>query len=1091
MRVMMVLTMIMCVGSFAAAAGPEGMRAAPEPEVVWPQEWTAFGPHTIKRMGREGEPMAADLLPGDALKTIPKELVIGDRRFPGRTVRLEDGGLDLARLTPAGTPLAARTFYLMAPVTAAADTTIRIGSGADWWMQWWVDGGPVCSTLGKCGNGSFPITGRDHVFDVALTRGSHTVAVAVTSENERGFALAITSPQELRAHRLSFQEAMEAGKRHYTRPDWSVPLDLAGAHLDFREALKAAATDEERAEALLAAGENDLRDIENLGAAKAGAIRQAFAAAEALRGAQAGQKARAALGVGETWLLDNNCAQARREFARARALSDQPGWAPVVQFAVARSYLQERNNAAARKELAQLAARTDLDPALEFDVRLHLEALDVGPQIRPDHPRLFFNADTWPGVKARVEADAGTFRRLLDEAQGLPDEFEVRDWGGRQYIGGRYHPDLMSAALVYRVTRNPALREKIRKMLRATVDHYLARADYNAGVGTRMNCLAALDWVWNDLPPAERQALAHDLLVHAYSRHVHDMLTGVRMANRDAYYYMPMMHWYVGLATLDQGMDPEDYMRALAEIGRGYDNHVVASFDQRLEVMKDRGRVTRVDYAFKDLPTPCWTFLHCWQSAIGPIPDKWAFASGIAPSCVLRDTLGFARIQGRGEPGCFRHFGYGHCWNPKDGWTGGSLLYDNLGQFIYFFAKTQPEEAAIAAYLRKEMDEAGCTGEGHYLILPYVMDLSGSPAPSLPQGLPIARCYPTNGLVLMSSGFDPKASTYALYSCGGGAPASSVTPGAEDYDAGHFTLFKKGYLAIDSGTRAQWADPRPEGAGNYAFQSVAHNTVLIAMPGEVMPRQWGEPVINTGGQCQLPRFATVLAFETQPLFAYAATDATATYHPDKCARMVRQFLYLPPNHFVVFDRVVSKKAEYPKTWLLHTGNEPAITGKEFRADQEKGRIFCRTLYPLDAVLGKIGGPGKEFWADGRNWPIPDYSPYVGPYMNMANAADVPETVGRWRVEVTPGAARAEDCFLHLIQVSDQTVERMVESKVAERAGRIELAFTANGRAYTIALSNTGEVGGQIRIAEGGGVLVDRPLTQEVMEQRGLALTPGK
>jgi len=50
----------------------------------------------------------------------------------------------------------------------------------------------------------------------------------------------------------------------------------------------------------------------------------------------------------------------------------------------------------------------------------------------------------------------------------------------------------------------------------------------------------------------------------------------------------------------------------------------------------------------------------------------------------------------------------------------------------------------------------------------------------------------------MSSGFDADA-TYVLYSCGGGQ--------GEHLDTGHFTIFKQGYLALDSGTRAQdeWA----------------------------------------------------------------------------------------------------------------------------------------------------------------------------------------------------------------------------------------------------------------------------------------------
>jgi heparin/heparan-sulfate lyase len=177
--------------------------------------------------------------------------------------------------------------------------------------------------------------------------------------------------------------------------------------------------------------------------------------------------------------------------------------------------------------------------------------------------------------------------------------------------------------------------------------------------------------------------------------------------------------------------------------------------------------------------------------------------------------------------------------------------------------------------------------------------------------------------------------------------------------------------------------------------------------------------------------------------------------------------------------------DYPKTWLLHTANEPAVAGNEFRADQDQGRIFCRTLYPPDAVLEKIGGPGKEFWADGKNWPIPANSRYLRT-MGMTDASDVPENVGRWRVEVKPGAARTRDLFLHLIQVSDQTAETMVESLLSDKRDQIELAFTSAARTFTIVVNKTGDVGGHIRINEGEKVLVDRALTREVMPQSGLA-----
>ncbi|MBI3946415.1 MAG: hypothetical protein HY321_10890, partial [Armatimonadetes bacterium] len=140
------------------------------------------------------------------------------------------------------------------------------------------------------------------------------------------------------------------------------------------------------------------------------------------------------------------------------------------------------------------------------------------------------------------------------------------------------------------------------------------------------------------------------------------------------------------------------------------------------------------------------------------------------------------------------------------------------------------------------------------------------------------------------------------------------------------------------------------------------------------------------------------------------------------------------------------------------------------------------LSPADAVLEKIGGSGKEFWADGRNWPIPSDWPRW-----RETGGQIPDAAGRWRVEVRPGAAREDDCFLHLIQTSDQTVEKMVESQVSEAGDRIQVQFRVGPRTYTVGLNKTGEVGGRIRITEGGNVLVDRPLTREITPQAGLAL----
>jgi len=204
------------------------MAGAAEPEVAWPQEWTAFGPYRIKRVYPYRQPLATDLLPGEMLKTIPTELVIGGQRFQGQKLRFADGRLDLAAQMPFPEPggwTNGRTVYLMAPVTAAADTTIQIGAGADWWMQWWLDGRPVYDTLGPSGNGAArPISSRDHVFDVSLTKGRHILAVAVIS-NLFEFSLALANPQELHAKPVSFRALIETGKRKYRPRHWSIPID--------------------------------------------------------------------------------------------------------------------------------------------------------------------------------------------------------------------------------------------------------------------------------------------------------------------------------------------------------------------------------------------------------------------------------------------------------------------------------------------------------------------------------------------------------------------------------------------------------------------------------------------------------------------------------------------------------------------------------------------------------------------------------------------------------------------------------------------------------------------------------------------------
>ncbi|MBI3944634.1 MAG: heparinase II/III family protein [Armatimonadetes bacterium] len=685
--------------------------------------------------------------------------------------------------------------------------------------------------------------------------------------------------------------------------------------------------------------------------------------------------------------------------------------------------------------------------------------------IRPTHPRLFLNEEQWPAMKARALGPGReTFEGMKRVADGLPapDAITPKDWG----------PSLAPTAFVYRVTGDPALLEKIVRMLRVSLewcDDIYRRSETWADTRTlggldypftRISWLAALDWVWNDLDPAARQELASGMV-----RHVNEHLErwpGVRYW-RQSFYKSDALYWYAGLALLDDALKDEDRERALRLLEAGYRDHLMM-LQVRGEARGDDGDFTN-PYIEYNLPAHShaeWSFLHSWRAAVSPeIPAEWSHGS-IFPNYVLWHTL----------PG-FQHFGVSSAWHTTNEVEKGPVA-GYLAQHIHFFGASHPEMAALSRYFWQQL---GCQRGGKYGYVPLRSAIwspvdEGSPA-RLPEGLPSARHFEGSGMVLMRSGHGPQ-DTYALFISGGGKFGSG------HFDAAHFAIYKQGFLAPETGTRN--AFPHQV---DYYSQTVAHNGVLIRMPGEKFIGMFGEPAeSNAAGQNRVPQCARTLAFETNALFSYAASDATDTYHPDKCAQMVRQFLFLPPDHFVIFDRVVATKAEYPKTWLLHTTNEPAIAGREFRADQGGARLFCRTIRPADAVLEKTGGPGKEFWSDGRNWPLgPEWWRSFG----RAFKGEIPEPMGRWRVEVKPGAAREEDCFLHLIQASDQAVEKMVKSRVRDRGDRIELVFAANGRSYTITLNKAGAVGGRIHITKGGEVLVDRPLTQDVMPQAGLAL----
>ncbi|MEM6459384.1 MAG: LamG domain-containing protein [Planctomycetota bacterium] len=134
--------------------------------VNWPTVWRVFADR-YNQIDARGLDLAK-------FETIPSR--IGG--LEGRWAELDEGGrIDLGAI--AGGHQEKAPALLFAEVWSPTDQMVRVGTSADWWMQWLVNGQPVYDTLQGGNSGAQTITG--HTFDVPLKAGDNLIAVRVLS----------------------------------------------------------------------------------------------------------------------------------------------------------------------------------------------------------------------------------------------------------------------------------------------------------------------------------------------------------------------------------------------------------------------------------------------------------------------------------------------------------------------------------------------------------------------------------------------------------------------------------------------------------------------------------------------------------------------------------------------------------------------------------------------------------------------------------------------------------------------------------------------------------------------------------------------
>lgn len=118
------------------------------------------------------------VLPPEALSSIPAEIAVGGRRVKAQAVAAPYGVVDLGPLH--GGHARDKAAYVFASLEVHGAGEVRLGFGADWFLQVWLDGKPVLDTL-ESGNLAYPISKSNHIVTRNLSGGRHVLAARIIS----------------------------------------------------------------------------------------------------------------------------------------------------------------------------------------------------------------------------------------------------------------------------------------------------------------------------------------------------------------------------------------------------------------------------------------------------------------------------------------------------------------------------------------------------------------------------------------------------------------------------------------------------------------------------------------------------------------------------------------------------------------------------------------------------------------------------------------------------------------------------------------------------------------------------------------------
>jgi len=639
-------------------------------------------------------------------------------------------------------------------------------------------------------------------------------------------------------------------------------------------------------------------------------------------------------------------------------------------------------------------------------------------QVVSGHPRLFFLASELPALRAKctgpMASDYNDLRSYCDSNmnQSLP-------LGSIDF----YEMELAAYSFVYLMSQNTAYAARAKQIATyAMGQSYAGQTPYTKGMAL------FYDWCYGYLTAAERQTFG--AAVAASGNAYLAMHSWDAMNNYHSKASRLVDFAYAGLAIHGDGVSDAAAV-TLCNMFHEHTfgpQHTIACID---EIASD-GSYYEGDYNLIVLAEPfregCWL----WATAVNQDP--------FALSGNLRNMIDYYlyEVFAKNGPG-----------------AGASMSGSKQGDSKSHTVAAASVRVVMQSLARKYQDGRGkwlagqivANGLGYvnrpdrWKLIVYTDTALPATAPASP---PPSRCFQDMGTVYMRSGWNlSEASTdvYAVFRC------EQMNAGHTNAHQNHFLIARgKDLLALDSGVYDGGTSSHHR---NYFERTIAHNTITVFNPGETT---FGS-LSNDGGQIpprdDLPvRFGDasastyhrgeIVGYKDTPEFTYMKGDATAAYASSKVSLFTREMVYLKPDTFVVLDRVRATSASYKKTWLLHSVNEPTISGDTAMVQQGASRLFVKSLLPNPRAIAKVGGPGRQFEVNGTNYPP-----------SQTITADM----GAWRLEVSPSVNAQEHIFLHVLYACGTNVSAMPEVMLVE--GEEMVGVEVAGR--VVLFSRTGAI----------------------------------